>query len=189
MAQPRRKHLTIEARAEVARRFRAGESATALAKAFSITGRQVYRIVGEEKGETAAAAEPSRRWSAIPCHPEGEIDGFMEVAEGAGLRSQEPVAPLARPDRRRVLRGAAGTDRRRSTARSGSIGKQGQLLNQLARNTHRGKLRLTDSDRQLLQETIDSNRALYRELRAILDDAKARRGYATTALKRAATDG
>ncbi len=29
----------------------------------------------------------------------------------------------------------------------------------------------------------------FREMRAILDDAKARRGYATTALKRAAADG
>ena len=186
MTQPRRKHLTIEARAEVARRFRAGESATALAKAFSITGRQVYRIAGEEKGETAAAVEPSKIVSVRL--PEGEIASFMKAAEGAGLRSRSQAL-------RSLVRIAAGffevlpkqiADFNQSVW---LIGKQGQLLNQLARNTHRGKLRLTDSDRQLLQETIDSNRALYRELRAILDDAKARRGYATTALKRAATDG
>ena len=186
MAQPKRKHLTIEARAEVARRFRAGESATVLAKAFSITGRQVYRIVGEEKGETAAAAERSTMVGFRVT--QSEIDDFMEVAKGAGLRSRSQSL-------RSLVRIAAGlfevlpaqiADFNKSVW---LIGKQGQLLNQLARNTHRGKLRLTDSDRQLLQETIDSNRDLYRQLRAILDDVKARRGYATTALKRAATDG
>jgi hypothetical protein len=40
-----------------------------------------------------------------------------------------------------------------------------------------------------LQATIDSNRDLYRQLRAILDDAKSRKGYAAKALKKAANDG
>lgn len=186
MTQPRRKHLTIEARAELARRFRAGESATALAKAFSITGRQVYRIAGEGKGDTAAAAEPSKIVSVRL--PEGEIASFMQAAEGVGLRGRSQAL-------RSLVRIAAGffevlpkqiADFNRSVW---LIGKQGQLLNQLARNTHRGKLRLTDSDRQLLQETIDSNRDLYRQLRAILDDARSRKGYAAKALKKAANDG
>ena len=34
------------------------------------------------------------------------------------------------------------------------VGKQGVLLNQLARAVHRGKLRLSEADRQLLHRTI-----------------------------------
>ena len=186
MAQPRRKHLAVEARAELARRFRAGESATALAKAFSISGRQVYRIAGEEKGETAAAAGTSRIVSVRL--PDSEISAFMQAAEGAGLQSRSQAL-------RSLVRIAAGffevlprqiADFNRSVW---LLGKQGQLLNQLARNVHRGKLRLTESDRQLLQEAIDSNRTLYRELRTILDDAKSRKGYATKWLKKAEIDG
>ena len=66
------------------------------------------------------------------------------------------------------------------------IGKEGQLLNQLAKAVHRGKLRLTDEDRALLSKSIDVNLALHSELRAILDEAKTRRGYAIAVLKQEA---
>ena len=45
------------------------------------------------------------------------------------------------------------------------LGKQGVLLNQLARATHRGKLRLTEADRRLLQETLQATRRLEDALR------------------------
>jgi hypothetical protein len=64
------------------------------------------------------------------------------------------------------------------------IGKEGQLLNQLAKSVHKGKLRLSDDDRILLSKCLDVNLALHEDLRWILDEAKSRRGYALSELSR-----
>ena len=52
-------------------------------------------------------------------------------------------------------------------------------VNQLARNTHRGQLRLTDTDRDLLREAIETNRKLENILDDIVGHVRSRRGYMT----------
>ena len=68
------------------------------------------------------------------------------------------------------------------------IGKEGQLLNQLAKSVHKGKLRLGDEDRILLSKCLDANLALHEDLRMILDEAKSRRGYSISELSKAAEE-
>jgi len=181
----KRTRLTVERRIELARRHAAGEDVTALAKAFQVSMRQVYRVVAEERGETRGRSQVSKPVAFRA--PVEEVEAFLASARAVGITGSSQAF-------RALVRMATGLfeifpnqleDFNRS---AWLIGKEGQLLNQLARNVHRGKLRLTDEDRMLLSKCIDVNLALHAELRAILDEAKARRGYAIAALSKEAKE-
>ena len=182
----KRSRLTIEQRQELARRHVLGEDVNALSKAYQVTIRQVYRVLADEKGDTRGRARVSRSVSFRA--PTGEIEAFLSSAHSVGITGSSQAF-------RALVRMALGLfelfpnqldDFNRS---AWLIGKEGQLLNQLAKSVHKGKLRLTDEDRILLSKCIDVNTRLYEELRDILDEAKTRRGYALSQLSRAKGQG
>ena len=182
----KRSRLTIEQRQELARRHVLGEDVNALSKAYQVTIRQVYRVLADEKGDTRGRARVSRSVSFRA--PTGEIEAFLSSAHRVGITGSSQAF-------RALVRMALGLfelfpnqldDFNRS---AWLIGKEGQLLNQLAKSVHKGKLRLTDEDRILLSKCIDVNTRLYEELRDILDEAKTRRGYALSQLSRAKGQG
>jgi len=175
-----RKNLSIEKRIELARRYSGGEDVNALSKEFSVSIRQVYRIAAEQKGDTAASDK-------IPIvvsfrAPEAEVEAYLKLAEEVGITERSYAL-------RSLVRMAQGlfelfpngfSDFNRS---AWLIKKEGQLLNQLAKAVHKGKLRLTDDDRVLLSKSIDVNLKLHEDLRWILSEHKTRRGYTAAALK------
>ena len=182
----KRSRLTVEQRQELARRHALGEDVNALSKAYQVTIRQVYRVLADEKGDTRGRARVSRSVSFRA--PTGEIEAFLSSAHSVGITGSSQAF-------RALVRMALGLfelfpnqleDFNRSVW---LIGKEGQLLNQLAKSVHKGKLRLTDEDRILLSKCIDVNTRLYEELRDILDEAKTRRGYALSQLSRAKGQG
>jgi len=181
----KRSRLTVERRTQLARRHAAGEDVTTLAKAFQVSVRQVYRVAAEERGEGRGSVQVSK--SVAFRAPVEEVEAFLESARTVGITGSSQAF-------RALVRMASGLFELFPNQLEGFnrsawlIGKEGQLLNQLARNVHRGKLRLTDEDRALLSKCIDVNLRLHADLRAILDEAKARRGYAIAALSKEAKD-
>jgi len=178
----KRSRLTVEQRQELARRHVLGEDVTALSEAYQVTIRQVYRVLADEKGDTRGRGLVSKPVSFRA--PKGEIEAFLASARGVGITGSSQAF-------RALVRMALGLfelfpnqleDLNRSVW---LIGKEGQLLNQLAKAVHRGKLRLSDEDRNLLCKCIDVNMKLHNELRGIIDEAKSRRGYAISELSRA----
>lgn len=178
----KRSKLTVERRIELARRHAAGEDVNALSKAYQVTVRQVYRVVAEERGDTRGRAQVSKPVAFRA--PVDEVEAFLTSARAVGITGSSQAF-------RALVRMASGLfelfpNQLDAFNRSAwLIGKEGQLLNQLARNVHRGKLRLTDADRVLLSKCIDVNLRLHDDLRRILDEAKARRGYAISRLSKA----
>ena len=182
----KRSRLTVEQRQELAGRHAAGENVNALSKVFCITIRQVYRVLADEKGDTRGRARESKPVSFRA--PSGEIEAFLASARDVGITGSSQAF-------RALVRMASGLfelfpnqleDLNRS---AWLIGKEGQLLNQLAKSVHKGKLRLSDDDRILLSKCIDVNMKLNNELRGIIDEAKSRRGYALSELSRAKGQG
>jgi hypothetical protein len=177
----KRSKLTVEQRQELARRHTAGEDVNALSKVFSTSIRQVYRVVADEQGDARGRARESKSVSFRA--PKGEIDVFLTSAQSVGITGSSQAF-------RALVRMASGLfeifpnqieDFNRSVW---LIGKEGQLLNQLAKAVHKGKLRLLDEDRVLLSKCMDANLALHEDLRRILDEARSRRGYAISELSR-----
>jgi len=181
-AQMKRKRLTIERRQDLARRHAAGEDVNVLSKVFSISVRQVYRVIADEKGDTRGRVRVSKPVAFRA--PVEEVEAFLASAREVGITGSSQAF-------RALIRMASGLfelfpNQLEAFNRSvWLIGKEGQLLNQLAKAVHRGKLRLTDDDRVLLSKCIDANLALHGDLRVILDEAKARRGYAISQLAKA----
>lgn len=177
-----KRNLTIERRLELAKCYRQGDSANTLSKAFGITIRQVYRIVAEERGDTKAKRDPSRHVTFRA--PKSEINAFLAVAMTAGITGPSQAFRV-------LLRMAQGLfeifpnqlDEINKTV--WLKGKELDLLNQLAKSVHKGKLRLGEEDRALLARSIDTNARLHEEWRAVLDDAKTRRGYAVARMTKA----
>jgi len=163
-----------------------GEDVNALSKMFCITIRQVYRVLADEKGDTRGRARVSKSVSFRA--PTGEIEAFLTSARDVGITGSSQAF-------RALVRMASGLfelfpNQLESFNRSAwLIGKEGQLLNQLAKSVHKGKLRLSDEDRILLSKCLDVNLALHEDLRRILDEAKSRRGYALSELSRAKGQG
>jgi hypothetical protein len=168
-----RTNLGIEARNDLARRHREGESAAALARAFGISERHAYRIASRNQ----RAAERAARQVVVTFRAEAEeVAAFMEAASAAGLATRsQAMRALVRmaggffevlPGEFEPLREAAWV-----------TGRCGVLLNQIARNTHRGQLRLTDEDRRLLRTAIDTVGGVESTLRGIVEGVRTRRGY------------
>jgi len=182
----KRSRLTVEQRQELARRHVLGEDVNALSKMFCITIRQVYRVLADEKGDTRGRARVSKSVSFRA--PTGEIEAFLTSARDVGITGSSQAF-------RALVRMASGLfelfpNQLESFNRPAwLIGKEGQLLNQLAKSVHKGKLRLSDEDRILLSKCLDVNLALHEDLRRILDEAKSRRGYALSELSRAKGQG
>jgi len=175
-----KRKLTIEKKIELARRHAAGEDVNTLSKAFSISHRQVYRVIAEQKGDTQYDEETHIMVGFRA--PESEVNGFLDLARSVGIENKSAAF-------RALLRISQGlvelfpngfSDFNKS---AWLIRKEGQLLNQLAKAVHKGKLRLTDDDRVLLSRSIDVNLKLQEELRWILSEHKTRRGYTLSALK------
>lgn len=175
-----RKNLTIERRIELARRYSRGDDVNALSKEFSVSVRQVYRIISEQRGDTAASEKNPIVVSFRA--PEAEVEGYLKLAEEVGITEKSyALRSLVRMAQGLIELFPSGfSDFNRS---AWLIKKEGQLLNQLAKSVHKGKLRLTDDDRALLSKSIDVNLRLHEELRWILDEHKTRRGYTIAALK------
>jgi hypothetical protein len=174
------RNLTIEKKIELARRYAGGEGVNALSEAYSVSARQVYRVVAEQKGDTQYDAETHVMVGFRAA--KSEVDGFLEIARTVGIANKSAAF-------RSLLRAAQGlielfpngfSDFNKS---AWLIKKEGQLLNQLAKSVHKGKLRLTDDDRALLSKSIDVNLKLHEDLRWILSEHKTRRGYTAAALK------
>ncbi len=182
----KRSRLTVEHRQDLARRHALGEDVNALSKAYQVTIRQVYRVLADEKGDTRGRARVSKSVSFRA--PTGEIEGFLASARVVGIIGSSQAF-------RALVRMALGLFELFPNQLEGFnrsawlIGKEGQLLNQLAKSVHKGKLRLSDEDRILLSKCLDVNLALHEDLRRILDEAKSRRGYALSELSRAKGQG
>jgi hypothetical protein len=182
----KRSRLTAEQRQELARRHVLGEDVNALSKAYQVTIRQVYRVLADEKGDSRGKARVSKSVSFRA--PTGEIEAFLVSARDVGITGSSQAF-------RALVRMALGlfelfpSQLEAFNSSAWLIGKEGQLLNQLAKAVHRGKLRLSDEDRILLCKCIDVNMKLHNELRGIIDEAKSRRGYALSELSRAKGQG
>ena len=182
----KRSRLTVEQRQELARRHVLGEDVNALSKSYQVTIRQVYRVIADEKGDTRGRARVSKSVSFRA--PKGEIETFLTSARDVGITGSSQAF-------RALVRMALGLFELFPNQLEGFnrstwlIGKEGQLLNQLAKSVHKGKLRLSDDDRILLSKCIDVHMKLHSELRGIIDEAKSRRGYALSELSRAKGQG
>ncbi|AUQ92607.1 hypothetical protein PhaeoP24_04049 (plasmid) [Phaeobacter inhibens] len=174
-----KKRLPIEKRIELAQRYAKGEQPNDLSKAFGVSVRQVYRIIAEEKGDTRSKDDKQVVVSFRA--PEAEVKGYLDLVKVHGIQEKSSAF-------RSLVRMAQGLvelfpDRFEAFNRSAwLIRKEGQLLNQLAKAVHKGKLRLTDEDRHLLSKCLDANQRLHDDLRMILEEHKGRRGYTTAAL-------
>lgn len=71
----KRSRLTVEQRQELARRHASGENVNALAKAYQVIIRQVYRVIADEKGDTRGRARVTKSVSFRA--PTGEIEAFL----------------------------------------------------------------------------------------------------------------
>ena len=150
-----------------------------MAAAYGITPRSVQRAVRRQDAVTHAKAEP-----AVPVMfraPASEVAAFEATARKAGLGRRGSAF-------RAVLRMAAGLvevpgdelDRlHEATVR---VSRLGMNLNQLTRSVHRGKLRLGDEDRALLQRLAREVEGLRREWGAVHEAAARRRSYAARAM-------
>ncbi len=180
-AQMKRSRLTVERRIELARRGRAGEDVKVLSKAFGLSVRQVYRVMAQEQGDTRRRAIVSKPVAFRA--PVAEVEAFLESAGSVGITGSSQAF-------RALVRMAAGLFELFPNQLEGFnrsvwlIGKEGQLLNQLAKSVHKGKLRLSDVDRALLSHCIEVNLRLHGDLRVILDEARTRRGYAISQLSK-----
>lgn len=78
-----KRNLTIEKKIELARRYAGGDDVNALSNAYSVSVRQVYRVVAEQKGDTQYDEETHMMvgFSAA----ESEVDGFLEIARTVGV--------------------------------------------------------------------------------------------------------
>ncbi|MDN5787462.1 hypothetical protein [Pseudorhodobacter sp.] len=171
--------MTIEKRQELVARFRNGASVNTLSKTFGVTIRHINRVVTEERGQTKGRSTPSKTVAFRA--PIGEIDTFLAGAAAVGITGSSQAFRV-------LLRMAAGLFElfpNQLDAFNRTVwlkGKELDLLNQLAKSVHRGKLRLSVDDRVLLAKSIDTNARLHEDLRGILDEAKSRRGYAVARL-------
>ena len=179
---PHRK-LSIERGEELARRFRAGERPEALAAAFGVSVRSVYRTARSRRRETAAKADPAAPF--VFRAPASEIAAFEELARAAGLGRRASAF-------RAVLRMAAGLvevpggDLGRLHEVTVRVSRLGVNLNQLTRSVNRGKLRLGEEDRALLRELAREVEGLRREWGAVHEAAARRRSYAGRIMAREA---
>lgn len=181
---PHRK-LSVDRREELAHRFRAGERPEALAEAFGVSVRSVYRTARNRRSETAAKADP-----ALPFMfraPASEIAAFDELAVTAGLgRRGSALRALLRMAVGLVEVPAGQIDRlHEATVR---VSRLGINLNQLARSVHRGKLRLGEEDRVLLRGLVREVEGLRRELKTLHEGAALRRSYAQRVMAREVVD-
>ena len=181
---PHRK-LSIDRRAEMARRFRAGERPEALAEAFGVSVRSVYRAARSRRSATAAKADPTASLSFRA--PASEITAFDALAGTAGLgRRGSAFRALLRMAVGLVEVPAGQIDRlHEATVR---VSRLGINLNQLARSVHRGKLRLGEEDRALLRGLVREVEGLRRELETLHEGAALRRSYAQRVMAREMVD-
>lgn len=181
-----RRVLNIERRQQLANRYRQGESVNTLSKSYAVTMRQVYRILAEERGKTKAQSTPSKTVAFRA--PASEIDAFLATAASVGIFGPSQAFRV-------LLRMAEGLFEIFPNQLDGINktvwlkGKELDLLNQLAKSVHKGKLRLGDEDRALLARSIDTNCRLHEDWRSVLDEAKSRRGYSVSRLTKAKAAG
>lgn len=167
--------LSVDQRLDLARRFRRGERPEALAEAFGVSLRSVYRTAQKQAVATARAGDPTASLSFRA--PASEVAAFDAVAREAGLGRRGSAF-------RALMRMAAGL----VEVEGGQLGRLheaavrasrlGVNLNQLTRAVHRGKLRLGDEDRAMLRELTREVEALRREWSAVHEAAQRRRSYA-----------
>lgn len=176
----KRKRLNLDQQQEVAARRRKGETVAELSAAYGVSIRSIYRTLKEERGDTVADRKPTRIVSFRV--PEDEIDAFLEAAKGVGIHgSSQGFRALLRMSQGLFELFPSQIEDFRSSV--WLLDKQGQLLNQLAKAVHKGKLRLIEEDRKLLSECIESNLGVVETLTELLSDAASRRGYSTRYLK------
>ena len=175
----RYRRLTLDQRRELARRHRSGERAEALAAAYGVSERSVYRTVRREGAETARRRDPTVSVSFRA--PRSEVEAFEALAAEAGLgRRGSALRALVRMAVGLIEVPGGELDRLHETAVRAS--RLGVNLNQLTRAVHRGKLRLGDRDRALLGALAREVEGLRREWSAVHEGARARRAYAHAGL-------
>lgn len=180
------KRLSVEKQVEIAERASKGVPVAQLAESYGISMRSVYRTIRNQRDETAARADPAVTFSFRA--PKSEVEGFVELTQEQGFGNPSQAF-------RSLLRMAQGLVELRPDDIRGFnqsvflLGKQFDLLNQLAKSVHKGKLKLTDKDRALLSSAIDATLDLREEWQDVLNGAKARRGYAQRILAEGARDG
>lgn len=167
-----RKHLTLESRIEVARRFAAGESAKDLAVAFGISPRHVNRLAKEEAGEGIAVRDPSETVAFRASRSELEAFDAEWRERGYANRSQALNA---------VLRGRCGflDVPRDLVAEFCAAWRQAKDVSDagmvLAKAVHRGRLAVSEADRAVLIELLDLAQSISREMGRMKDAAQALR--------------
>ncbi|MEM8575737.1 MAG: helix-turn-helix domain-containing protein [Pseudomonadota bacterium] len=181
-----KKRLSVEKQVEIARLASKGVPVAELAERYGISMRSVYRTVRNQRDETASKADPAVTFSFRA--PKSEVEGFVELAKGQGFGNPSQAF-------RSLLRMAQGLVELRPDDIRGFnqsvflLGKQFDLLNQLAKSVHKGKLKLTEKDRALLSSAIDATLDLREEWQDVLNGAKSRRGYAQRVLAEDKRDG
>lgn len=177
----RYRRLTLDQRIELTRRHRRGESAAALAAAYGVSERSVYRTVQARRSETARMRDPTVAVSFRA--PRSELDAFEALAAEAGLgRRGSAFRALLRMSTGLLTVPAAQLAQAHHAAIA--LSSLGINLNQLARAVNRGKLRLDDEDRALLGALAREVEALRRQFQRAHEEAKERQAHARAALAR-----
>lgn len=171
MRRERRK-LTIETSIEVTRRFRAGETAAALADEYKVSPDHIRRIARNQRDETARSAFRDRVFHFRATVE--EVEGFDHAIQGLGyttrsaafrglLRNAQGIATVFRAD----LEGFA-----RVTM---AIEKPAVNINQIARKVNRGAVKLSVQDSATLTELLRINRQILDAVKML--DGRAFRAY------------
>ena len=177
----RYRRLTLDQRIELTRRHRRGESAAALAAAYGVSERSVYRTVRAHTSETARTRDPTV--SVAFRAPRSEIEAFEALAAEAGLgRRGSAFRALLRMSTGLLTVPAAQLAEAHHAAIA--LSSLGINLNQLARAVNRGKLRLNDEDRALLGALAREVEGLRRQFQRAHEEAKERQAHARAALAR-----
>ena len=181
----KRKNLKLEQRIDLARRYRAGEPAVALAEVFGVTLRHVARVAKEQTGEGLSVRDPSETVAFRATQSELAVFDAEWRARGFANRSQALNA---------VLRGRCGflDAGQGELASFGAAWRQSKDvsddLRALSKPVVLGKLTLSDQDRALLIDLADLTRGLSREMGRMKDAARARGGKGWDVIEEGARD-
>ena len=152
-----RSKLTVETSIEVARRFRAGETAAALADEYKVSPDHIRRVARNQRDKTARSAFRDRVFHFRATVE--EVEGFDKAIQGLGyttrsaafrglLRNAQGIATVFRAD----LEGFARI--------TWAIEKPAVNVNQIARKVNRGALKLSSQDSATLSDLLRINRQI-----------------------------
>lgn len=174
MKHSRKRQLTRREIGEICQRHDAGETRTALARAFDRSPSTISRVIRKARGEARRIDRPMRQ--VLFRLPDRELQAFRHAAQGWGF-------PHTAQAYRALVRIAIGefevlpADVAPLLSGFDAFRKVGVNLNQIARKLNRGAAALSASERAALAEGLRAVRGLESTFLGVLDDVRMRQGY------------